>query len=608
VATLKWRTIWGLALALLVLSLACDHVPLAPASAAGSAPRSAANVPPRAALRVAWSGTEGSMSAGFTAAGSLDPNGDTLYYTWDFGDGTTITTTYVAQRHGYLDDGSYTVRLTVTDIHGAQATATAPVSIRNVTPVIRTARLEIASAPSPIPVAATIHLEIYDPGVLDNPVPTVDWGDGTVSNDTTHVYREPGIFVPKVTVTDKDGATASRSIYTAVWTYDPIANRDVPEYEVIDLGTLGGDRTLPRALNNHGEVVGSSSTATRTEHAFLWRNGALTDLTPAGQYSGASAINDAGWIAGRAADERYDEESEVALWQNGIFVGFVSTPAEEFGPSPVKIGETGNVLVNVHGHEWPHAFFVRNGQAIQLSTPFSWANDMNAREQVVGAVTTKSSGALGYEYHAFLWDDGVMKDLGVIGTNPCVNIPEEQCGWSEASDINERGQIVGFSTSQGGSRAVVWDPDNLTPRDLGFGTAPSRATAVNDNGQIAGHSYESGEAFFLDGDQVVTLGSLGGGWTRVAGMNEGGTVAGTTVTASGEVHAFVWSRATGMRDLGSGPFGAPQVGSVAVAINDRGDVLGYAQPCPTNYRGYCYGGPIRAVLWRRLAPQTAGRR
>jgi len=49
----------------------------------------------------------------FNAAGSSDPDGDSLTFTWNFGDGNTgsgLTTT-----HSYVQDGEYTVRLTVSD-------------------------------------------------------------------------------------------------------------------------------------------------------------------------------------------------------------------------------------------------------------------------------------------------------------------------------------------------------------------------------------------------------------------------------------------------------------------------------------------------------------
>jgi probable HAF family extracellular repeat protein len=146
-------------------------------------------------------------------------------------------------------------------------------------------------------------------------------------------------------------------------------------------------------------------------------------------------------------------------------------------------------------------------------------------------------------------------------------------------------------------RAVLWNSNDSVPGDLGFGTGSSSAIAINERGQIAGAG--EGEGFFRENGTVTRLGSLGGGGTLVEGMNEQGVVAGTSITAAGDVHAFVWTRTGGMRDLGAGPFGAPGVGTVVVAINDRGDILGYAVPCAVNYQGYCGGQlPVRAILWR----------
>jgi probable HAF family extracellular repeat protein len=272
----------------------------------------------------------------------------------------------------------------------------------------------------------------------------------------------------------------------------------------------------------------------------------------------------------------------------------------EYGAWPVKVTESGDVLINAEGHEFPDATLMRSGKAIRLvQGTHAGARDMNNHQQVIGWVGLKFIGESVAEAHGFLWDDGVFKDLGSIGTEACWWTSDTQCGYSDALDINDQGQIVGSSFDGHVSRAVLWSAKDLVPHDLGFGPS-SRAVAINERGQIAGDTwYQAGDAFFRDNGTVVTLGSLGGGKTRVRGMNERGDVVGTSVTASGEVHAFVWRRETGMRDLGSGPFGAPNVGSIAVGINDRGDILGYVVPCAVSYEASCSSWrPMRAVLWR----------
>jgi probable HAF family extracellular repeat protein len=72
-----------------------------------------------------------------------------------------------------------------------------------------------------------------------------------------------------------------------------------------DLGSLAGDgNARPTAINDLGEVVGSSMTASHVQHAFLWDGGVITDLNDLiGAESGwilseATGINTAGQIVG----------------------------------------------------------------------------------------------------------------------------------------------------------------------------------------------------------------------------------------------------------------------------------------------------------------------
>src|SRR5207237_1622848 len=157
---------------------------------------------------------------------------------------------------------------------------------------------------------------------------------------------------------------------------------------------------------------------------------------------------------------------------------------------------------------------------------------------IVGSAAVKSVGLNGFEVHSLSMQDVLMKELGNLSTTPCPNRPEVLCGYSEASDINEQGQIVGWAENSAGvTRAVIWDPNTNTPRDLGFGTGSTRAVAINEHGQIAGDTYSPGEGYFLDGPGIVTLGSLCGGHTQVVGMHEDGVIVGTSWTPGGEVHA-----------------------------------------------------------------------
>ena len=47
---------------------------------------------------------------------------------------------------------------------------------------------------------------------------------------------------------------------------------------MIDLGTLGGTYSYANGINNKGQIVGYSLTASGQDHAFLYSGGKMTDL------------------------------------------------------------------------------------------------------------------------------------------------------------------------------------------------------------------------------------------------------------------------------------------------------------------------------------------
>ncbi|MBE1493209.1 putative HAF family extracellular repeat protein [Amycolatopsis lexingtonensis] len=73
-----------------------------------------------------------------------------------------------------------------------------------------------------------------------------------------------------------------------------------------DLGTLpGGSRSLARAINDHGAIIGQAETAGRAEHAAFWDPaGRVSDLgaIPGADYSAAIGMNDHDVVVGLAQD------------------------------------------------------------------------------------------------------------------------------------------------------------------------------------------------------------------------------------------------------------------------------------------------------------------
>ena len=89
------------------------------------------NHPPTAAATVAsgqnLTGNGAPFTTGFSGTGSSDPDGDTLSYVWNFGDGSSAAGATVT--HTYNAVGTYTVTLTVYDGRGGVGVSSLTVTV-----------------------------------------------------------------------------------------------------------------------------------------------------------------------------------------------------------------------------------------------------------------------------------------------------------------------------------------------------------------------------------------------------------------------------------------------------------------------------------------------
>ena len=132
--------------------------------------------------------------------------------------------------------------------------------------------------------------------------------------------------------------------------------------------------------------------------------------------------------------------------------------------------------------------------------PRTVARDINDAGQVVG-----SANAGGTDVgHAVFWKDGVIQDLGTLGTGL----------YSEAWGINNLGQIVGTSYTAGGNLGVhgfLYTPGEGL-RDLTPTSDAAAATDINDLGQVTGYKTAVGgyHAFRWNGGTFLDLGVVPG--------------------------------------------------------------------------------------------------
>jgi PKD repeat protein len=91
-------------------------------------PAGTPNAPPVAAASATPTSGVAPLAVNLSSAGSNDPDGSIVGYSWNFGDGTA-TSTVASPAHTYTNSGSFTATLTVTDNRGATATAQVIVTV-----------------------------------------------------------------------------------------------------------------------------------------------------------------------------------------------------------------------------------------------------------------------------------------------------------------------------------------------------------------------------------------------------------------------------------------------------------------------------------------------
>lgn len=316
-------------------------------------------------------------------------------------------------------------------------------------------------------------------------------------------------------------------------------------YRLIDLGTLGGPNSTegPQApiVTDTGSVIGVADTSVPDPlcssdcfigHAFRWKKGTLSDLgtIPGGSRSDAIWANRLGLIVGTSENGLINPlvgvpENRAVLWQKDGRIIDLGT---------LGGNDSSAFAINNHGQ-------IVGGALNDIPDPFSFPG-------------------LATQARAFLWQNGVMRDLGTLGGPDAF-----------ATSINDRGQIAGISMTDSTPNATtgfptfhpfLWENGRMLDRGSLGGTqaAPEgdgleAQHALSNRGWVVGGSTLSGDAtthpFLWNGAKLLDLGTLGGTFGVARAVNDAGDVAGAATTANDEaVHSFLWRKGE-MIDLGT---------------------------------------------------------
>jgi PKD repeat protein len=152
--------------------------------------------------------------------------------------------------HMYIDDGVYTLLVTVFNEDMEYGSDTAMVTVNNVPPSVES--LSVSPSNPYLPGTLFQFTALFsDPGILDAHTVKIEWGDGTSTQNTveagitkvsgSHSYAKAGEYKIVVTVTDDDGGTANASMSVVV--KSPTISTDAIRGIIIGL-------KIPKGLKN----------------------------------------------------------------------------------------------------------------------------------------------------------------------------------------------------------------------------------------------------------------------------------------------------------------------------------------------------------------------
>jgi probable HAF family extracellular repeat protein len=328
-------------------------------------------------------------------------------------------------------------------------------------------------------------------------------------------------------------------------------------YTLTDLGTLGGTFSQAFGVNDKGWVVGFSTTEGDVGlHAFLWRDGVMTDLgTLAGldplPYSVAVSINNRGEIVGFSETSIADSSGEnfcgdflvclPVVWSRGVM-----TTLPILGGSngvAVDVNGRGEVVGHIDGSQFdpacdPPSFtgmpaLWEKGRVHELPTipgdHHGNVDSINDTGQASGFTFDCQTGS----FHPALWQNG--KAIAITGLEPV--------------DINNRGEATGTGGDENVQQAVLWKKGVVTILETLPDAAESHGNSINDKGQVTGQSCSANgwpdcTVFIWRNGIVRDLNALVTPGSSLFALDPGrinarGEIVGFAVTDAGEGHAFL---------------------------------------------------------------------
>ena len=356
--------------------------------------------------------TVGLGTVTFSDPGTLDTHTATV----NWGDGTatevgTVTespfgppgstsgqTGSIADSHVYATFGTYTVTVTVTDNGGLSSTQTFQIVVGNVAPTLNPIASETTDEGSTVGLGP---VTFSDPGTLDTHTATVDWGDGSAT-DNAAVTESP--FGPPGSTSGQTGSIADSHVYATFGTYTVTVT-------VNDNGGLSSTQTFQIVVGNVAPTLNPIASETTNE-------GSTVGLGPV-------TFSDPGTL---------DTHTATVNWGDGTATEVGTVTESPFGPPGSTSGQTGSIadshvyatfgtytvtvtVTDNGGLSSTQTFQIVVGNVAPTLNPIAGETTNEGSTVGLGTVTFSDPGTLDTHTATVNWGDGSATDSAVVNRN-----------------------------------------------------------------------------------------------------------------------------------------------------------------------------------------------
>jgi probable HAF family extracellular repeat protein len=256
----------------------------------------------------------------------------------------------------------------------------------------------------------------------------------------------------------------------------------------------------------------------------------------------------------------------------------------------------------------------KTGSFVEVEGTF--ALGINDSGQIVG-----NYGDASLNTHSFLLSKGQYTTLDDPNAGTGANLSNFFFPGTDATGVNNRGQVVGFYIDQNNvEHSFLYSDGQFTtidPPGAANNPGPSplalvnvdQAVSINKQGQIVGGYTDANgmtHGYLLSHGQYTTLDYPGAASTIALGINDHGQIVGYYIDSSGVEHGFLLSHGqyTAINDPNAGT--GNQQGTTAFQINNSGQIVGWYVDSANVAHGFLLSGGQYTTLDEPNAGTGAG--